>query len=334
MGSILAIVFPIYAALGIGYGAVRWRWFRAGDLPVLGRYVMAVALPALLFRAVATRPLAEVFHPGYLAVYAAGGLATIALAFVWFSWTAPDRGRRGVAVLGSACPNSGFIGYPMMLLAFPEVAAQVLALSMLVENILLIPLMLMILDSGTRASDAGASDAGASDAGDSSTGASGARPGAALKRLALDLLKRPMIVGLLCGLAVSVAGLSLPAALVRLLDMLAASAAPLSLFVIGGSLAGLPMTGNRILAVQIAVAKLVAQPGLTLLAALGFGALGMAALPPNLFAGLILTAALPMMGIYTVLAQERGLGGAASIAMLVATTAGFFTLSALLAWFT
>ena len=94
------------------------------------------------------------------------------------------------------------------------------------------------------------------------------------------------------------------------------------------------MKGNRVLAVQIAAAKLIAQPGLTFLMALGFGALGMATLPPDLFAGLILTAALPMMGIYTVLAQERGLGGAASIAMLVATTAGFFTLSALLAWFT
>lgn len=314
MASILAIIFPIYAALAIGYGAVRWRWFRASDLPVLGRYVMAIALPALLFRAVATRPLAEVFHPGYIAIYAAGGLATIALAFAWFSFAAPDRGRRGVAVLGSACANSGFIGYPMMLLALPDVAAQVLALNMLVENVLLIPVMLVILDMGTQ---------------DSGTG-----PVTVAQRLAMDLVKRPMIIGLLCGLAMSAVGLSLPAPLVRLLDMLAASAAPLSLFVIGGSLAGLPMKGNRVLAVQIAAAKLIAQPGLTFLVALGFGAIGMATLPPDLFAGLILTAALPMMGIYTVLAQERGLGGAASIAMLVATTAGFFTLSALLAWFT
>ena len=46
---------------------------------------------------------------------------------------------------------------------------------------------------------------------------------------------------------------------------------------------------------------------------------------------MILSAAMPMFGIYTVLAQEQGLEGLASIAMLAATSAAFVTLSLLLA---
>jgi len=45
---------------------------------------------------------------------------------------------------------------------------------------------------------------------------------------------------------------------------------------------------------------------------------------------LILSAAMPMFGIYTVMAQDYGHEGLASIALLGATAASFFTLSGLL----
>lgn len=62
--------------------------------------------------------------------------------------------------------------------------------------------------------------------------------------------------------------------------------------------------------------------------------LGLAALPPDMYAAVILSAAMPMFGIYTVLAQELGLEGAASIAMLAATSMAFVTLSVFLIWLT
>lgn len=310
MGAILSITFPIYAAIAIGYLTVRRGWFKQADLRVLGNYVMNIALPALLFHAVASRDFADVLNPGYMLAFALGGLTTILIAFLWFSATAPDKGRRAIAVMGSTCPNSGFIGFPLMLLLFPDHAAVILALNMLVENILLIPICLILLDMAR---------------GDSER--------ALLRHIGvilLGVLKRPMVIGLLLGLAASLLSLPIPEPLSRLFQMLAASASALSLVVIGGSLVGLPLKGNWRLAAQIASAKLLLHPAMVALAALALAGLGLTTLSPDLFAAVILSAAIPMFGLYTVFAQEHGLQGVASIAMLMATSAGFLTLSALL----
>ena len=53
-------------------------------------------------------------------------------------------------------------------------------------------------------------------------------------------------------------------------------------------------------------------------------------LPEELHSAVILSAAMPMFWIYTVLAQRQGLEGAASLAMLTATSLAFVTLTALL----
>ena len=314
MNDILGITFPIYAAVVTGYAVVRLGWFKPQDMAVLGKYVLNVALPALLFNAVAGRNLGEVLHPGYLLVMATGGLATIATAWLWFSVTAPDKPRRALAVMGATCPNSGFVGYPVLLLVLPDLAGVILALNFLVENILIIPLCLVLMDLAA--------------------GRGGGSPLRLVGKALFDLLKRPMVIGLLLGLAASASGLTLPAPVGRMMGMLAASAAALSLMVIGGSLVGLPMKGNKWLAGQIAAAKLLLHPAMIALTALALPLLGLAALSEEMRAAAILSAAMPMFGIYTVLAQERGLGGAASIAMLAATSGAFFTLSALLVWLT
>jgi len=300
--------------MAIGYAAVRFGMFRQQDMRVLGLYVMNVALPALLFRAVASRPLAEVVHPGYMLTFLLGGLLTIATTYAWFTWTAPDRQRRALAVMGASSPNSGFVGYPLMLLLFPDLAGLILALNMLVENFVLIPICLVLMDLSAKEGRH--------------------PPGRLILSILKDLLKRPMVIGLLLGLVVSLAGWPLPASVDRLFSMLAASASALALVVIGGSLVGLPLHGNRKLAAQVAVGKLVWHPAMMALAVAGLTALGIVALPDDLRVAAILSAATPMFGIYTVLAQERGLEGAASIAMLAATTGAFFTLSLLILWLT
>lgn len=311
MGAILAITFPIYAAIALGYVVVRMGWFSAGDMRTLGKYVLNIALPALLFNAVASRDLGDVLHPGYIAVFLLGGLATILLAYLWFSMTAPDATRRAVAVMGSACPNSGFIGFPVMLLVFPDIAGVVLALNFLVENVILIPICLILMDL--------------------SRGKGHTSVTRQILMILWGVAKRPMVIGLALGILVSLSGIALPDPATRLFKMLAASASALSLVVIGGSLVGLPTKGNRALALQISAGKLLLHPAMVALALVALAAVGVT-LPADMAVAVVLSAAMPMFGIYSVLAQEHGLEGLASIAMLVATSAAFVTLSAFLFW--
>lgn len=309
MFAVLGITFPIFAMVALGYSLVAKGVFKPADMRVFGSYVMSIALPALIFTAVASRPAREVFNPAYMSVYLIGALATMLVAFLWFSATT-DPARRGVAVMGSTCPNSGFVGYPLMMILFPDQAGLILAMNMLVENVVIVPAALVIMELGKPAG--------------------AGHPAARVSKVLLGVLRRPMVIGMLLGLAVSLSGISLPGPVDRLTSMVATSAAALALLVIGGSLAGIPVRGSRSLAGQIMAGKLLLQPAFTLLAVLGIGALGLS-LTGDLRTAVILSSAIPMFTIYSVFAQEVGHEGLASIAQLGATTASFFTLNLLLA---
>jgi malonate transporter len=310
MIAILGITFPIYAAMALGYFVVWKSWFSAADMRVLGRYVLNIALPAPIFSALASRSPAQVFQLGYVSAYALGGLVTVLMAYLFFTLRGTDPQRRALGVMGSTCPNNGFIGYPVMLLAFPDLAGVILALNLLVENLILIPICLLLVELAGRGPDLPLLPR--------------------LGRILLDLAKMPMLIGLALGILVSLTGLSLPGPFLRFIDMLAASAGAVSLLVIGGSLVGLPLHGNRSLAAQISATKLLLHPALVALAAAGLIAFGLISLSPALHSALILSAAMPMFGIYTVLAQRQGLEGAASLAMLTATSYAFISLTLLL----
>ncbi len=312
MAEVLGIVFPIFAAAALGFGLVRFAVFSPADMRVMGRYVLHIALPALLCGAIARRDMAEVLNPGYLWVFALGGLATIAVtyALVWAQGVGPAR--RGVAAMGASCPNSGYVGFPVMLLVFPDLAGVILALNFVVENFLLIPLCLLLMDLSRP------------------------RAGRSILRVMggvfWGLLKRPMVMGLLAGFAISLSGLALPAPVLRTLDMLAASSSALALVVIGGSLAGLSVQGDKWLGSQIALAKLVLHPALVAGALVVAPMLGLPVPDGALATAVVLSAAMPMFGIYPILAQEYGHQGLASLALLLATVGAAISLSFLLAW--
>jgi malonate transporter and related proteins len=310
MLAVLGITFPIFAMVALGYGMVsRGLVFKPADMKVLGAFVLNVALPALVYNAVSARPVGEVFNLGYMGAYLAGGLATMLIGFLWFSATTGPA-RRGVAVMGTSCPNSSFVGYPLMLIALPNVAGVVLAMNILVENVVLIPIALVIIEMGKGAGEAHL-----------------------LKRMGnvlIGVVKRPLVIALILGLLASLSGVHLPEPATRLLQMLASSAAALALFVIGGSLVGIELKGNRALAAQIVAGKLIVFPLMAFLAVLGLAALGIA-LEGEMRVAVILAAAMPMFTIYSVFAQEVGHEGLASIAQLGATLASFVTLNILLA---
>lgn len=310
MLTVLSVTFPIFAVVTLGYVMVARNWVvKPADVKVLGAFAMNVALPALVFTAVAARPVSEVFHAGYMGAYAIGGLLTGLIGFFVFSATTGPA-RRGVAVMGVSCPNSGFVGYPLMLVALPDVAGVVLAMNFLVENLLFIPLALFVIEMGKSGGT-----------------------GSPLKRIAnvlLGVVKRPILIALFAGLAVSVSGTILLPPILRLGDILSGSAAALALFVIGGSLVGTDLKGSRALAAQIAFGKLLVFPVITFLAVLALTAFGIP-LEGDMRTAVILAAAMPMFTIYSVFAQEVGHEGLASIAQLGATIASFLTLNVLLA---
>jgi predicted permease len=310
MLDILAITGPIYFAIALGYLCTRLGLFSRADMRIFGKFVINLALPALVFNTLAQRRIGDVLNGSYLLAYAVGTLALISIGSFWCQrragMTATDS---AVYVMGMTCSNSSFVGYPILLLTVPTAAGVALALNTIVENVLVIPLLLAMAEQGREGS------------GHWST---------VLRQTLTRLARHPMIICLVAGLLVSFFGWRVPEPVLRTVNLFAMCSGALSLFVIGGTLVGLPLHGMGKQVVPIVAGKLLLHPLAVLLVALALPLLGLAALDPALRMSAVLLAAMPTMGIYPILAQTYGKEDRSAAVLLVATIASFFTLSGLL----
>jgi len=304
--EILGITGPIYLAIALGYIVTQRGLFSRADMQVFGKFTIQLALPALLFNALSRRSVGEILNWQYLAAYA---VATLVVMAAGLYWVRRVQGKTlsfsSVVSMGMACSNSGFVGYPVALLTLGGTVAGVsLALNMVVENLLIIPLLLAVAGS---------------------EGAPGQWRQAVVQTLK-GLVGNPMIWGIVAGFAVSLLGAPVPEPVSRSINLFAAASGALSLFVIGCSLVGLKPEGLKGIIAQIALGKLVLHPLVMLVVLLWL----IPVADPALRTAALLTCAMPMMGIYTILAQRFGHGAISAAAMLVSTVASFFTLSGLL----
>lgn len=312
MLEVFSVTGPIYITIAVGYIATRFGLFQASDMRILGRYVLYLALPMLLFRALSQKSVIEIANPAYIAAYLAGTLTMVVLGYVVVrKLFGRERMTAAISAMGMSCPNSGFVGYPILMLVFPSVAGTVFALNMFVENVFIIPLLLMLAERA-KGQEGHPLQALAG----------------ALGRLALN----PLVIGLAAGLVFSLTGLELPGPVSRSVDLFAQSSAALSLFVIGGMLVGLPVTGLAGRVIPVVIGKLLVHPSIMILALMAVPMLGFAPLETPFREALILSAAMPLFGIYPILAQKYGEEGFAAVGLLATTVASFVTVSALL-WY-
>lgn len=300
--TILSITLPIYLLMLLGWWAARRGLFSKDDLRLMGRFIVQIALPALLFKAVGSRPLGEVLHTGYLAAMTLGSLTVFALAWLWARRV---KGRAGAAAaiqaMGSSFSNTGYVGYPIALQFLGPVAGVALALNMLVENLIMLPLVLALASRGSAA--------------------------AQWRTLFAPLLRNPMIWAIVLGFALAASGLSLPAPLWKAVELMALASTGLALFVVGGTLSGLSTRGLAGQVSEIAFAKLLLHP-----LAVALALTLMPNVPPDLRSAAVLMAAMPMLGIYPIIAQRWQLEGPAAAALLGTTLVSFFSISGWLWW--
>jgi predicted permease len=302
----LAITGPIYLVIALGFLAVRFEVFSKPDMRVLGTFVVKFALPALVFTALSQRPVEEILNGRYVLDYALGSLAVMLAAFAWGWW---QQGKSftlsALCGLGMSSSNSGYIGYPIAVQAVGQgPAAVALAMCMLVENLLMIPLTLVMADSGNDR---------------------GGKWSRILLRSLAQLARNPIILAIVGGFGVALMGIPISGPLARTINMLALSSTAVSLFVIGGTLVGLQVKGMRRDVSAIALGKLLLHP-------LAVG-LMVWLVPPTdeaLRAAAVVFAGIPMLSIYPILAQKYGYESFCAAALLLATVLSFVTTSVIL----
>ncbi|WPP46992.1 AEC family transporter [Pseudomonas sp. AN-1] len=305
MLAVLGVTAPIFILIALGFLSVRGGLIDRGQIRGLGAFVINFALPALVLRALSERSLGEVLDGPYLLAYALASLAVFAGGLAVARWLrGQDLSASAILAMGMSVSNSGFIGYPIVVMVLGPTAALALALGMLVENLLMIPLALALAEIGQQ---------------------SGVRGRALARETALRLLRNPMIGAIALGLLLSLLELRLPPLLFRVVDMLAGASAPVALFVIGGTLYGLRPRGMWADVGQTALGKLVLHP-LALLVAFVL----VPDIDPQLKVAGLLFASAPMMSIYPILGLRFGLEERCAAALVAATVLAFVTISTLI----
>lgn len=309
MQHILTITGPIYVLIALGWAAVKWGWFSQADMRVVARFVIRLALPALLFNVLSRRPLAEILHPQYLLAYGGGSLLMLVGGWWWAGRFRPgDQPGRVLSGMGMSMCNTGYIGGPVVMQWLGPAVAVPMALTLVVENLLMLPVALAWSDwrSGRSRSF-----------------------GTALGQALKPLLTNPLVVSIVAGCLCSALQWTLPSALGRAVELLASASAAVALVAIGGALVNLRVQGMVGEVLSVAAGKLLLHPLCVLALVLALEWL-LPPMTPLMRTSAVALAAMPMFSIFPILAQRHEQEGRCAAALLVATVASFFSTSAVL----
>ena len=216
--ALLNVVLPVFVIIGFGYAAARWLGFQETAVDGVMSFAQGFALPLLLFVSIARMDLGQAYDPGLMVSFYAGAFSGFAAGFaaarLWFARPMTDSIAFGFVGLFS---NSLLLGVPITERAYgPEALAGNFAIISIHAPLFYafgITLMELARSKGLGLSAA-------------VLGRQGLRA----------ILIQPLVIGILCGFAVNLAGLPLPAILWSAMDMVILAALPAALFGLGGVL--------------------------------------------------------------------------------------------------
>ena len=244
MGTLASVIAPVFLVVGAGYLA-RWRgWMGDGDIDGLMTFAQGIAIPLLLFRAIATLELGRDFSLPLLAAFycgaLAGFLAGLAGARALFRRSWEDSIAIGFVGLFS---NSLLLGLPITERAYGADA--------LTANYAIIalhaPFCYAVGITAMEIARAGGTSARA-------------LPGKVLRAI----FSNALVLGIAAGFVVNVAGIALPAVLTDAVDLLVRAGIPAALFGLGGVLHRYRPEGDMRVILFICAVSLVLHPTITL----------------------------------------------------------------------
>ncbi|WP_274425468.1 AEC family transporter [Chelativorans sp. YIM 93263] len=301
--SILATILPLFTLIALGFISIKSGYVAAEQIRPVGEFVLKIALPALIFNALTEVPLGEAVDWRFVLGFGAASLGVFVTGmFAAVSLSRAPLGEAGMMGLGMSASNSGFMGYPIALSVIGSTAAPMLAQCMLIENLLMIPLAIAIVEITRAEKGSGMAHAIATSLG--------------------QVGRNPILIALCAALLVSALGIPVPGFISRSIEMLAGIASPIALFVIGGTVASLPMAGLYRRISLIVFGKLVLHPLAVFLV--------LSAIPeinPVTLASGVIFASVPMLSIFPLLGQRAGIQMLSASALLAATAVSFATIT-------
>lgn len=298
---------PVFGLILAGVLAARLRVLGGSATEALNRFVVYLALPAVLFHAMAHIDPADLVHPGLLAAFGAAVAVPFLLSMLLSRWSGSRLGDAAIQALGATYSNVGYMGIPLCRIAFGDASLVPGVITMVITACPQFAVGVTLLEMDRP-------------------GRTGWR--AILRRVALALSRNPLLIAPIAGLGVALLGWKLPIALDRFLVLLGAAATPCALVATGLMLVETADRFQFALVGRLVLLKLLVKPAIAWVIAFH-----LVEMPPVWAETTVVMAALPTGAGAFILARLYGREAAAtSGTILVSTILSFGTLSALLVW--
>ena len=216
MFSTLAVVLPIFALILTGWLARRLGFLGPGASTELNRFVVALALPALLFDIVAHARWADIWQPGFIATFGLSAVLTFALTVV-IRLRRPRHSPRHLADaaidgLNAGYANIGFMGFPLALVAFGHETLAPTTIATIITVCVVFASAIVLIEIGLQGET---------------------RRGRLVGAVAGSLVRNPLLLAPALGAVASLAGFAVPASVETFLKLLGGSASPCALVALG-----------------------------------------------------------------------------------------------------
>jgi len=290
---ILSLTSPTFMLIAIGYIVVKTGWMPKENVRPLAWFVVNIGLPAALFKALSSRSFQDILHYDYLLVYGLGSFFSFATLFFLARLRKKSITECALFGLGASVSNSLMVGFPIITQLYGDEALVPFALTLIIENLFILPLALALADTGQQKNS---------------------HFFVAFVKSIAQLIKNPIIIAIAIGVASTVVDIQPPELINQVIDVLAVTVGGVSLFAIGGMLVGLEVKGMVNDISSIVVGKLILHPLCVFMFILLFPTM------PLLFKQVaVILACMPMFSIFAVIGMRYKYGSICSAVLLPAT---------------
>lgn len=303
LSYVVMTILPVFIVIGVGYVAFKRQIIPPNGQKSLVAFVFNFGLPAAIFSALSSKSLDQIWNSDYVLAYTLGSLLAFALvALVALIGLKRTPAHAVVLGLGGSFSNSLLIGFPIIYFLFGTQALVPFSLTLVVENLIMLPLLLALADMSSQASTSSVAKT--------------------LYQTAVNLVKNPIVIAIVLGMLCSALNWQAPNTAARIIDILASTVTGVALFAIGGGLVGVQLSGMKQEIGLVMLAKLVLHPLMVLLCLVGWFELD-----PVMSAVAVILASMPMFGVYAVIGQRYQLGAMCSAVLLPTTLLAMVTVS-------
>jgi len=221
MEQVISVFAPIFAITLLGYICGRLKLLGDQGPKILSRFVFFVAMPPLIYVTLATRNLAEIVKWDYMLTYLS---AIFCAALIYFAcnkiFFKEKDAELALGIFTSVNGNAGYLGIPICMYAFGTPLPAVLAT--IIHMVCVYPTLLpwAELDLAKRNGEAKSTNVAEK-----------------LKQIFTVIIKNPVILATMLGVATVVIGIQLPTVIERTCHLLGNGAIPAAVFALGMTLA-------------------------------------------------------------------------------------------------